>query len=113
MKITWRRWEDDDEDTGYSILQIDGVDIYSVGSEKLKEARDAYFDRWNWETGSDGDRLVFEALDAEIERRKKRFQVNWSTSFHGDIHDEHFEAFAKEISDEIDKEILAEVMKEK
>ena len=68
--------------------------------EELEEMRTFYFDRWNWETGHPEDRRLFEAIDKEIQRRK---------AF--DIERELTDALAEEITKEIDRQILEDLLK--
>ena len=91
------------------VLKIDGRYIFEFKNKGLEEAREFFFDRWAWETGSEEDRDVFEALDAEIELRKKRkkgrrLNASWTMESSGSINMYGVD-LEKELVDAISKEL--------
>ena len=82
-----------------NVPHINGLPIDQITDEELEKARVEFFDRWNWETGSDEDLKVFQEIEEELERRKllkpEEMLVN---------------QLAKEIADEIDKEIIKDLL---
>jgi len=83
--------------------------------EELEAIRQEVFDRWNWETGSDEDAEELAKLDERIANFKKprKLHASWTieplegeTFFGEEVENELAEAMAKEITDEIDKEII-------
>ena len=64
---------------------------------QLEKLRIEIFDKWNWDTGTDADRDLFDRIEKEQQRRH----------FSGiDPEEELVNVLSQEISDEIDKEIL-------
>jgi hypothetical protein len=82
------------------------------------------YDRWTWETNSTEDRELLEKLDIERYHRKharhrsRKLSANWTVEPQQDlvsdvgrkVEEELIAAAAKEISKEIDEEILRKVM---
>lgn len=95
MKAEWKGVE------RIRFLKIDGTNIYLLDDEKLEEAYRFFYDRWNWDTGSDDDHKVLQALEKEIKRRMDMGQM--------DIEEELVAAVSAKITKEIDKEILADL----
>lgn len=96
MKATWKNVD------RITILKIDGTSVYLLDNEKLEEAYRFFYDRWTWDTGSDEDLKVLRALEGEVKRRMDMGPM--------DIEEELVVAMSAQITKEIDKEILADLM---
>ena len=92
MEIKWNATE----------VLVDGIPLDRYNDEQLEEARIAFFDKWNWETGSEEDLRIFEAIEQEIERRK---------SF-ANVEEELLKTLSKEITQEIDNEIIQDILRQ-
>ena len=78
-----------------SHLGVTRFDEFS--DEELDELYRDTFDRWSWETASDEDFQAYKAMERELKRRNSGFRQ---------LELELMENMAKEISKEIDNEIL-------
>ena len=75
----------------------------NLDDDELKEFYKDVYDRWTWETGSNQDRFLMDAVENELQKRLDK-QAN--IEFMQGVHDMLERARAEEIRKEIDRQIL-------
>lgn len=95
-----------------------------LGPDEIDSWYTEVYDRWTWETNSAEDRDLLEKLDVERHYRKdaknrsRKLSASWTVEVQQDlvsdigrdVEEELIAAAAKEISKEIDEEILRNIM---
>ena len=46
-------------------------ELFEMSEEELTAAKADAYDQWNWETGSDEDKVRFEAIETMLEARNR------------------------------------------